>query len=1127
MLLAAVSLAAVAASQELAVELRPFPGSHADSPVVAITESPDGRMWFVYQNEVRRHDGRRMTELHPAPELRLRGTWTAYSVTAFESAIYVSTSRGLWRVDAKGAALEPVIGAETLAPVAVVPAGEGHLWGLSDRGTLSRWSRAGIVPITVPGSAAVRGIVGDENAAWAWTAQHVVRLTSATSSVVTDPIPLLGIRAAAATAKSLIAATDHGLYALHSDGMLEPLSSDGRCRDARAIATGPAGIWMLTANELLRLDAAKREFLVVRPTTTLGPVAAESIGALHADSQGLLWIGCHSGVYRAMVPAAIGNHVLTELRPGENVCALVEHAGTMWLGTEHGRLLQQTPGGWTTMDTPWASEQPKRIEQLAIASLASSPTGHLVVGTRHRGAWIRRGEWHCLVAGAREVRGLAVDGQGCLWIAADREVLTADLTQPEPLAASVQKLPDPARAGSLTIDADGTVWLAAFRGGLWRKPIGAALFESLAPEWQQHVVLHLTVTGDGRHLWLATSGGLWHHDIATGLSTSIHDTAHGSVIRLVAGLPDGSVWLSQSTQLAHFSPETHTLRVLPIACGSHPGGVIHRATASCSDGSVWLGTANGYTRLAADAHRHLDWPIRLGRTTVSWDGAAEAAVLPPGGTLRTPPGVRVLEIDPILIDRSTDDELPHEIVLRAGSTANHSASGRFLDVDPGEYAIDLVTTRASGSREILRLGSLVVASPSLRWPWWLAGFAAAAGLGVWGALRCCRSVAPLRQIDLVTGDAAGGVADGIKADLAWLAVVTGEAMAQRIAPRHTSVWLHRPATGVRTRLACFGANSANAAERVRTCCTTGIEVADRVHLADHGDYKDLVVCAAGETGVEFEILLHRLPRVDQSTLADVLMAAEPLLTGVHKEKWIGRLEHDIVRKTATLEAEVHDLKSPLTVLRMSVFELTELATASQDSRVRTAADAAAGAIDSVVRSFDHMITQFHRTAELRLVLADPAQIALKVARQLQPLATHKRIQLDLFATMTVDRVMLDETWFTRVVENVVGNAIKYSPPGSTVRCDAAIVGEEFVLRVVDEGPGFTAMERESVFLPGVVGQAAPTGGESKSGMGLWIARQALRAMNGRIWIESREGRGAAVMIALPRVQPSGSAAARS
>lgn len=1127
MLLAAVSLAAVVAAQELAVELRPFPGSHADSPVIAITESLDGRMWFAYLNEVRRHDGRRMTELHPAPDQRLRGTWMVYSVAAFGDEVYVSTSRGLWHVDAKGTALEPMPGTDALSPVALVPGGDGGMWVLSDRGTLSRWSPTSNVPVAFPGGAAIRGIAGDENAAWAWTNQHVVRLTSSTGPVVSDAIPLPGIRAAAATAKSLIAATEHGLYALHTDGMLEPLSSDSRCREARAIASGPVGIWMLTATELLHLDAARREFVTVRLTTTLGPIAAGSIGTLHSDAQGLLWIGCHSGVYRAMVPAAIGNHVLTELRPGENVCALVEHAGTMWLGTEHGRVLQQTPGGWKPVDTPWESDKPKRIEQLAIASLTSSPTGHLVVGTRHRGTWTRRTGWHCLAAGPGEVRGLAVDGQGCLWIAADREVLMADLTQSEPLAARLQTLPDPARAGSMTIDADGTVWLAAFRGGLWRKPVGAPLFESLAKEWQQHVVLHLTVAGAGRHLWLATSAGLWHYDIATGQSTSIHDTARGSVIRLVVGLPDGSVWLSQSTQLAHFSPEAHTLRVLPIACGSHPGGVIHRATMARSDGSVWLGTANGYTRLAADAHRHLDWPIRLGRTTVSWDGAAEAVVLPRGGALCTPPGVRVLEIDPILIDRSTDDELPHEIVLRAGNAANHSANGRFIDVDPGEYSIELVTTRSSGSREVLSLGSLRVPSPSPRWPWWLAGFVAAAGLGVWVALRWCTTSAPLRVIDLVANDAPDGVAEGVKLDLAWLAVVTGETMAQRIAPRHTSVWLHRPSTGARTRLACFGASTTNAAERVRTCCSTGIEVADRVHLADHGDYKDLVVCAAGEAGVEFEILLHRLPRVDQTTMADVLMAAAPLLTGVHKEKWIGRLEHDIVRKAATLEAEVHDLKSPLTVLRMSVFELTELAAGNQDLRVRAAADAAAGAIDSVVRSFDHMITQFHSTADLRLVLADPAQIALKIARQLQPLATRKRIRLDLFATMTVDRVMLDETWFTRVVENVVGNAIKYSPPGSMVRCDAAIVGQEFVLRVADEGPGFTAMERESVFLPGVVGLAEPTGGESKSGMGLWIARQALRAMGGRIWIESREGHGAAVMIALPRVQPSGSVAAGS
>jgi signal transduction histidine kinase len=98
---------------------------------------------------------------------------------------------------------------------------------------------------------------------------------------------------------------------------------------------------------------------------------------------------------------------------------------------------------------------------------------------------------------------------------------------------------------------------------------------------------------------------------------------------------------------------------------------------------------------------------------------------------------------------------------------------------------------------------------------------------------------------------------------------------------------------------------------------------------------------------------------------------------------------------------------------------------------------------------------------------------------------------------------------------VVGNAIKYSPRGSTVTVTLRADATHFELTIADEGPGFDATELETLLLPGRVGRARPTGGESQTGLGLWIAHQAMRSMGGELRIEAGSP-GARVGLRLPR-----------
>jgi signal transduction histidine kinase len=102
-----------------------------------------------------------------------------------------------------------------------------------------------------------------------------------------------------------------------------------------------------------------------------------------------------------------------------------------------------------------------------------------------------------------------------------------------------------------------------------------------------------------------------------------------------------------------------------------------------------------------------------------------------------------------------------------------------------------------------------------------------------------------------------------------------------------------------------------------------------------------------------------------------------------------------------------------------------------------------------------------------------------------------------------------------LLANLVHNAVKHASSGSTVRIEAARIGDQLELRVVDDGPGIPADERERIFEPYVSldPERARTGGH---GLGLAFCRLAAEAHGGTIWVEPREPHGASFCVRIPQ-----------
>lgn len=113
-------------------------------------------------------------------------------------------------------------------------------------------------------------------------------------------------------------------------------------------------------------------------------------------------------------------------------------------------------------------------------------------------------------------------------------------------------------------------------------------------------------------------------------------------------------------------------------------------------------------------------------------------------------------------------------------------------------------------------------------------------------------------------------------------------------------------------------------------------------------------------------------------------------------------------------------------------------------------------------------------------------------------------------------IQADPKFVKEVLDNLISNALKFSPSGSTITLRLEAGPEEVVASVEDQGPGLTEEDKSRLFGRFQRLSAQPTGGEKSTGLGLNIAKHMIEATGGRIWVDSRPGEGAIFRIALPR-----------
>jgi len=214
-----------------------------------------------------------------------------------------------------------------------------------------------------------------------------------------------------------------------------------------------------------------------------------------------------------------------------------------------------------------------------------------------------------------------------------------------------------------------------------------------------------------------------------------------------------------------------------------------------------------------------------------------------------------------------------------------------------------------------------------------------------------------------------------------------------------------------------------------------------------------------------------------------------------------------------LEIMAHDLRNWVGSANFSAHLIEEIGEIPDNGKrlalnIRESTSRALGFIDEYLANS----REVHTTLELQERLFDLHALARASISAHRTEARVKQISIELRSEESEIKVRSDRVAVLRIIENLVTNAIKFSPAGSVIAVE--IGSDPVTLTVKDEGPGFSPEDRQRIFEPYTRLSARPTGGEISTGLGLSIVKRLCDHLDLGIEIDTPET-GALIRLIFP------------
>lgn len=792
--------------------------------------------------------------------------------------------------------------------------------------------------------------------------------------------------------------------------------------------------------------------------------------ALFCDASGIMWVGTNVAGLSYTAPSAnkfalFRNEAGNARTLSDNVVRYIHEAldGTIWLGTGNGGLnaFNSTTGEFQT----WRRDSLNRrtLSNDAVWTIADAPNGLLWVGT-HNGLNLfnpRTGESEVFVNKPN-----------------DSTTLTTNLVR------ALQ----PAR--------DGSLWVGLIQsGGLCRFDPATKRFIRYLNDPKNprslgsNYVRALAETRDGR-IWVGTwSGGLCRFDAERGDFTVFKtdmENPHGlrsNVIRVLYEDRSGTLWAGTPDGLHKLDDSEKGVFTVFTESDGLPNNVIYSIQEDAA-GNLWLGTNKGLCRFNPRTKECRAYTTADGLQSNEFNGLASCRTRDGrmyfGGVAGfngfVPENVRDNASIPAVVLTELSIFNTH-IRLDTAIELAHSITVRHDDnFTIGFAALDF--TRPVGN-------SFAYMLEGLDNRWTEAGTKHEATY---------TSLPPGEYVFRVRGANSDGV---------WN--TKGCRLRIIVLPPWWMTWYVRTACVVALCAAVFGIYH----WRVAYLHTRAGELQQKVEEQTH-ELRD----ANAEISRQLDILSEQAAQIEISHAS--LQEANGHLEARNRDLAVLNTE-----KNEFLGIVSHDLKNPIGAIR-GLAELIESDYAESDQVPQIAAQ--------IVKTSNRMLDLVRNLLdinrletggmEMNFCDIDIAPMVEGCVMQYQDAATPKNITIEYSNEATNSTVFADEQAVMQVLDNIVSNAVKYSPHGKNIFVRVKTSDEAVRVEVQDEGEGISPEDMMKLFGKFARLSARPTGGEHSTGLGLSIVKKMVEAMNGKVWCESEWGKGATFIVELPIYQSS-------
>lgn len=230
-----------------------------------------------------------------------------------------------------------------------------------------------------------------------------------------------------------------------------------------------------------------------------------------------------------------------------------------------------------------------------------------------------------------------------------------------------------------------------------------------------------------------------------------------------------------------------------------------------------------------------------------------------------------------------------------------------------------------------------------------------------------------------------------------------------------------------------------------------------------------------------------------------------------------KLEELNQEKNYLMGVVAHDLKNPLSQIKglVNIIQLDNQNFTDEQSNFLGLINQSTDRLTEMIHQILDVRAAENQTLNLSLNAIDIRPKIAEVTEAYNRAAKLKEIDLNLALTASYSRTNVDEQALHQVLDNLISNAIKFSPRERQIEVGLEKIADQLILKVQDQGPGMTDNDKKKLFGRFQKLSAKPTGGESSNGIGLSIVKKYVEAMDGKVWVESVLGEGTTFFVSFP------------